>query len=106
MSLAPTPAGPTPPAGGATSPPAPPELAVLERIARRLDDLADAAAAGPVPRLLLRLDEVAGATGLDARTIQRERSAGRFPPPDVQLGKRPLWSPETVRAWIAKGGRP
>ena len=81
-----------------------PQVALLERIARSLDDLNRHLAEPPTPRLLLRLDDLAVATGLDRRTIERERSAGRFPKPDVQIGEAPLWKPETIRAWIDAGG--
>ncbi len=55
-------------------------------------------------RLTYRLDELAEALGVSRRTIERERSAGRFPPPDLKIGKAPLWKPETIRAWIDSGG--
>lgn len=87
------------------SPAADPAIQLLERIAASLDTLNRALAEPPAPRLLLRLDEVEVATGLDKRTIQRERSAGRFPEPSVQLGRAPLWTPESLRAWIEAGGR-
>ncbi|WP_169979476.1 helix-turn-helix transcriptional regulator [Tautonia rosea] len=58
----------------------------------------------PVDRLALRLDEVAEAIGVSRRTIERERSAGRFPKPDRKIGKVSLWSVETIRAWIEGGG--
>ena len=56
-------------------------------------------------RLALRLDELPDTLGVSRRTIERERSACRFPPPDRVVGKMPLWSPETIRRWI-EGGRP
>jgi predicted DNA-binding transcriptional regulator AlpA len=62
--------------------------------------------AGPRPtsdRLALRLDEVAQSLGVARRTLDRARAAGRFPRPDVYLGRVPLWTPETIRAWIAGG---
>jgi predicted DNA-binding transcriptional regulator AlpA len=59
-----------------------------------------------VERLTLRLDEIAKALGVSRRAIERERSAGRFPPPDRTIGRMPLWRPETVRAWLEGGGRP
>jgi hypothetical protein len=37
----------------------------------------------PVPRLALRLTEVAECLGVSKRVIQRERAAGRFPRPDL-----------------------
>jgi hypothetical protein len=57
-----------------------------------------------VPRLAYRLDEVAAALGVSRRLIERERSAGRFPPPDLTIGRAPLWTRETLVGWIAKGG--
>jgi hypothetical protein len=33
------------------------------------------------------------------------RSAGQLPRPDVQLGRLPRWKPETLRDFIARGGR-
>ncbi len=59
----------------------------------------------PLDRLALRLDELAGSLGISRRTLERERSAGRFPPPDLKIGKAPLWKPETIRRWIDGGGR-
>ena len=59
----------------------------------------------PAGRLALRLDEVAESIGLSRRTLERERSAGRFPPPDRIVGRMPLWTPETVRRWIEGGDR-
>jgi hypothetical protein len=55
-------------------------------------------------RLALRLDDLATALSVSRRSIERERSAGRFPLPDRVVGKMPLWSPETIRQWMA-GGR-
>ena len=55
-------------------------------------------------RLALRLDEVARALGVSRRAVERERSAGRFPKPDLAVGKMPLWSPETIRRWVEGGG--
>jgi predicted DNA-binding transcriptional regulator AlpA len=59
-----------------------------------------------VERLLLRLDEVAAALGVSRRAIERLRSAGRFPRPDLRIGRMPLWTPETIRRWVERGGRP
>jgi predicted DNA-binding transcriptional regulator AlpA len=59
-----------------------------------------------VGRLTLRLDELAAALGVSRRAIERERSAGRFPKPDLIIGRMPLWRPETIRSWIEGGGRP
>ena len=56
-------------------------------------------------RMTYRLDDVAAALGISRRAIERERSAGRFPRPDLKIGRMPLWRPETIREWIEKGGR-
>ncbi|MFO0957428.1 MAG: helix-turn-helix domain-containing protein [Isosphaeraceae bacterium] len=58
----------------------------------------------PVDRLAYRLDELANALGISRRTLERERSAGRLPRPDLQIGRMPLWRPETIRRWIEGGG--
>jgi predicted DNA-binding transcriptional regulator AlpA len=57
-------------------------------------------------RLTLRLDELARALGVSRRAVERERSAGRFPRPDLTIGRMPLWRPETIRRWVEGGGRP
>jgi predicted DNA-binding transcriptional regulator AlpA len=54
----------------------------------------------PIGHLALRLDEVARSLGVSRRAIERERAAGRFPKPDLTIGRMPLWRPETVRAWL------
>ena len=59
-----------------------------------------------VGRLTWRLDDVAEALGISRRALERERSAGRFPRPDLTIGRMPLWRPETIRTWIEGGGRP
>ena len=58
----------------------------------------------PSGRLALRLDDLAERLGVSRRTLERVRSAGRFPPPDLHIGKMPLWKPETIRAWVDGGG--
>ena len=58
-----------------------------------------------VERLTLRLDELAAALGVSRRAIERERSAGRFPKPDLSIGRMPLWRPETIARWLEGGGR-
>ncbi len=60
---------------------------------------------GAVERVALRLDEVAQSLGVSRRTIERARSAGRFPRPDITIGRAPLWMPETIHSWVEGGGR-
>jgi hypothetical protein len=62
-------------------------------------------AAHRVEPLAYRIDEVAAALSLSRRVLERERSAGRFPAPDLNVGRMPLWKPETIRTWIERGGR-
>lgn len=59
----------------------------------------------PQERLALRLAEVAASLGISRRAIERERSAGRFPKPDLTIGRMPLWRPETIARWVEGGGR-
>jgi hypothetical protein len=58
----------------------------------------------PLGRLTYRLGEVARSLGVSRRTLERERSAGRFPPPDLTIGKAPLWTRETLVRWVGEGG--
>jgi predicted DNA-binding transcriptional regulator AlpA len=51
-------------------------------------------------RMTLRVDDLAVALGMSRRTIERLRSAGRFPAPDLRVGRIPLWRPETIRTWL------
>lgn len=57
-----------------------------------------------IKRLAFRLDEIARRLGISRRSLERERSAGRFPPPDRVIGKMPVWTDETLRRYL-KGGR-
>lgn len=66
-----------------------------------------AAPVNPTPaldRLAYRADEVADLFGVSRRTIERERSAGRFPLPSLHIGKAPLWTREALEAWVKRGG--
>ncbi len=55
-------------------------------------------------RLTWRIADLAAALSISRRLLERERSAGRFPAPDLHVGKTPLWRPETVRAWLSREG--
>lgn len=54
-------------------------------------------------RLTYRIQEVADMLGISRRTLEREISAKRFPPPDRRIGKAPLWGAETLCKWINEG---
>ena len=62
-------------------------------------------APAPVERLTYRLADLAKALGISRRALERERSAGRLPRPDLSIGRMPLWRVETIRRWIERGGR-
>ncbi len=61
-------------------------------------------ATAPPGRLALRLDEIADSLGVSRRTLERLRSAGRFPAPDRVVNRMALWRPATVDAWLSQGG--
>lgn len=58
-----------------------------------------------VQPLTYRLEDLPIALGVSRRSVERVRSAGRFPRPDLTIGKMPIWSRETIREWIKRGGR-
>ena len=58
-----------------------------------------------VERLTWRLADVARSLGVSRRAIERERSAGRFPKPDLTVGRMPLWRPDTIRDWLGRPSR-
>jgi predicted DNA-binding transcriptional regulator AlpA len=51
-------------------------------------------------RLAFRLDEIAQMLGVSRRTIERLRSAGKFPQPDIAINRMCLWCPETLQGWM------
>jgi hypothetical protein len=40
------------------------------------------------------------------REIERMRSSGQLPAPDLHVGKMPRWLPSTVRDWLATQTKP
>jgi predicted DNA-binding transcriptional regulator AlpA len=56
---------------------------------------------GTSERFSLRVGEVAETIGISRRSFERLRAAGKFPPPDRQVGRMPLWRPATVDRWLA-----
>jgi hypothetical protein len=61
--------------------------------------------APPIEPLLWTFATVFKSLGVSRRTIERERSAGRFPKPDLFIGRRPMWKPTTIRLWIEDQSR-
>ena len=55
---------------------------------------------------MLGIADLARLLACDRRTIERMRSAGRLPRPDLVIGTRsPRWLPMTIRRWVESGGR-
>jgi hypothetical protein len=55
---------------------------------------------------LVTNDDIEQAFHVTRRWIELERAAGRFPEPDVMLGRLPRWYAQTIRDWLsAKGGQ-
>jgi excisionase family DNA binding protein len=53
---------------------------------------------------LLSIDDVAEALSCSRRLVERMRSAGKLPKPDLHVGRMPRWSRETIAKWIERGG--
>jgi hypothetical protein len=56
------------------------------------------------PTKLYSLSDVARSLSVSSRSLQRERLAGRFPSPDIQLRPLEFWAVGTIDAWIMEGG--
>jgi len=54
---------------------------------------------------LLSIDDLAAILNCSRRLVERMRSAGKVPPPDLNVGRMPRWKPETVRRWVEAGGK-
>jgi len=55
---------------------------------------------------LLSIDDIAALLSCCRRLVERMRSAGKIPKPDIKIGKMPRWKAATIRAWIERGGKP
>ncbi|MBV8126804.1 MAG: helix-turn-helix domain-containing protein [Planctomycetaceae bacterium] len=55
---------------------------------------------------MLHIDDLAALLSCSRRLVERMRSAGKIPKPDIHVGKCPRWKPATIRAWIDRGGKP
>jgi len=54
---------------------------------------------------MLSIDDLVALLSCSRRLVERMRSAGRVPRPDIKVGKMPRWRVETIRRWIEGGGR-
>ncbi len=53
---------------------------------------------------LLTKADLAKILRVNSRTIDRMRSAGKLPKPDLLLERSGRWRAETIRRWIESGG--
>jgi predicted DNA-binding transcriptional regulator AlpA len=69
----------------------------------------------PVPQTdhCFSKQQLAAYLGVSTRTLDRAAAMGLLPRPDLQVGRSPRWSPETVTKWLrtrpklpGRGGRP
>lgn len=58
----------------------------------------------PLLEPLLSVRDVAAVLGCTRRTVERLRSSGKFPGPDLRVGRMPRWRRETLTRWITEGG--
>jgi len=54
---------------------------------------------------LIARDDLAAILRVDTRTIDRMRSRGDLPKPDLHVSRSPRWTAARIRAWIEGGGR-
>ncbi len=54
---------------------------------------------------MLHIDDLAALLSCSRRCVERMRSAGKVPKPDIHVGRCPRWKPATIRAWIERGGK-
>jgi hypothetical protein len=68
----------------------------------------DVKSGGPPPfglEPMLSIEDLAALLNCSRRLVERMRSAGKVPKPDLRIGKMPRWKPETIRRWIDGGGQ-
>ena len=54
---------------------------------------------------LVTKDDLEAILRVDKRTIDRMRSSGKLPKPDVMISRFPRWRVETIRGWLERGGK-
>jgi predicted DNA-binding transcriptional regulator AlpA len=84
--------GPTLPAGFGRQPEAPLEARPGRKLPASIEPM-------------LHIDDLAALLSCSRRLVERMRSAGKVPKPDIHVGKCPRWKPATIRAWIERGGK-
>lgn len=58
----------------------------------------------PVDEPLVSIAGIVEWTGLGRSTIERLKSSGRLPRPDLTVCRSPRWKAQTIRRWIEEGG--
>ena len=55
---------------------------------------------------MLHIDDLAALLSCSRRLVERMRSAGKLPKPDIHVGRCPRWKPATIRDWIERSAKP
>lgn len=58
----------------------------------------------PTLETMLEINDLADLLNVSRRTVERLRTAGKVPKPDMHVGKMPRWNRETIRRWVAEQG--
>lgn len=58
----------------------------------------------PALEPMIGINEIARLLACSRRLVERMRSAGKLPKPDLHVGRMPRWNRKTIAAWIARGG--
>jgi len=49
---------------------------------------------------LMSIADIAAVLGVTRRSVERLRSSGSLPKPDLRIGRNLRWRPDTVRTWL------
>jgi hypothetical protein len=84
--------------------------ALVDTLRRLADALERLERPATPPRMGLSLREIAAALAVSPRLLQQQRAAGRWPAPDIRIGRLCRWSPASVMAHLGRqapgrGGR-
>jgi predicted DNA-binding transcriptional regulator AlpA len=66
--------------------------------------IASPEAATPLVAPLLSIADLTHILNAGRATVERLKSSGKLPKPDLKIGRMPRWKPETIRRWIDEGG--
>ena len=53
---------------------------------------------------LFTISDIARAYGITEKTITSYKARGQMPPPDIQVGRTPVWKFSTLNAWRPLAG--